>query len=606
MTYILVADPNDQKREKLAQVLNGIGYDVVHAAQEQTLLEQITSKNIELVCLSPSFSNLDYASLLNPAQRDMSHINTYLPILMIIDNLEEDYISGFLDMGADDFISSSFQVRLVETRVESVLGLRWSDNHTKSNISEYIEFAEDIQEYVLPMGFQFIHASTIEHLSELIVNTGQAIANADGATLYLRIDDELIFTYLKTTSLDIRMGGETGTKIPFEPIPLNHEDGSPNHQNISTHVALTGKLIHVQNVYDIEKFDFSATHEFDRQNNYTTRSCLTVPLKDNNDDVIAVLQLLNSKDAQGEIIPFKKNDILAIEGLGTQGAIAITNLLLLQERTKLIKFETDVQVGRTVQASFLPKSLPKLEDYQVAAEFLPAREVAGDFYDVFEIHPGTMAFVIADVCDKGVPAALYMALTRSLLRSFLLQRRKLSWAADALEKGGIFDKDNLNIGAMTDGLVRTNSYLVEHHAELIMFATMFFGILNTRTGSLAYINAGHNPPIILSSDGKKEFLEPTGPVVGIMADAKFGLEKTQLDPGDVLMMFTDGVPEARSPDGSFFTDEALEDLLQSDDELLEDIDGLLLNVKQTLMTFIDIAPQYDDITMLAVRRHKEK
>jgi phosphoserine phosphatase RsbU/P len=282
-------------------------------------------------------------------------------------------------------------------------------------------------------------------------------------------------------------------------------------------------------------------------------------------------------------------------------------------REEFLKMERDLQVAHQIQEGFLPKELPHPEGWEVAARFSPAREVAGDFYDAFMLSQGRrMGFVIADVVDKGVPAALFMALVRSLTRAFAQQNYSLSWTnvleADASDVTGGFSRPRGRAGgipstgttALQNAVLLTNNYIVENHMDLNMFATLFFGLLDPSNGRLAYINAGHNPPFIVSPDGVlKATLKGTGPAVGMFPAENFRIEQAQIDPGDILYAYTDGVTEARDPSRSFFTEKRLRSLLS---DPVDSAAGLLERVHGSLREFMAGAMQYDDITMLAVRR----
>jgi sigma-B regulation protein RsbU (phosphoserine phosphatase) len=171
------------------------------------------------------------------------------------------------------------------------------------------------------------------------------------------------------------------------------------------------------------------------------------------------------------------------------------------------KIEHDVDIARDIQLSFLPRELPKPDGWEIAAYFAPAREVAGDFYDAFSMAQGRrVGFVIADVCDKGVGAALFMALTRSLTRAFAQQNYNLNLMDGIGENVPIEGRRRRlpSIGSMAlqNAVVLTNAYITTNHSELNYFATLFFGMVDPLTGALAYINGGHCPPIILGSDGQ--------------------------------------------------------------------------------------------------------
>ena len=257
-----------------------------------------------------------------------------------------------------------------------------------------------------------------------------------------------------------------------------------------------------------------------------------------------------------------------------------------------------------------PCELPQPEGWQVAARFQPAREVAGDFYDAFFISQGRrVGFVIADVVDKGVPAALFMALVRSLTRAFAQQHYALSWT-DALEsspssrkgKGKKSSRRLPSTGtiALHNAVLLTNNYILDNHMDLNMFATLFFGMFDPRTGELAYINAGHNPPYIVSQEGQiKAKLVSTGPAVGMFPGVDFQIEYGKLEPGDILFAYTDGVTEARAPNGDFLTEKRLEALISHH---FGTATAIIDHIDEVLQDFIADAVQFDDITMIAVSR----
>lgn len=274
---------------------------------------------------------------------------------------------------------------------------------------------------------------------------------------------------------------------------------------------------------------------------------------------------------------------------------------------ELLGYERELEIGREIQLGFLPDSLPEPDDWEISVRFRPARTVAGDFYDVFELaNRRRLALVVADVCDKGVGAALFMALIRSLLRHTAEQSGLQSLiAADLLgeETAGVWQEQSRAIpvvGAtpLLNAVVGTNNYLTRNHIRQGYFATMFFGVLDPLTGNLVYINGGHNPPVLVSaSGGEPVLLEPTGPAVGVIPDVSFSLGYAQVSPGDTLFVYTDGVTEARSPSGRFFgEDQMLKHLTATavrGEELLDHMDG-------ALGEFVGPAEQSDDITMLAV------
>lgn len=285
-------------------------------------------------------------------------------------------------------------------------------------------------------------------------------------------------------------------------------------------------------------------------------------------------------------------------------------------RRSVVVSHRDMHIGRQIQASFLPQTLPTIEGWESAASFQPAREVGGDFYDLFTMTQNRrVAIMIADVCDKGVNAALFMALFRSLLRAFASQRHSMSWA-DMLDdsyvpatRAGKSRRQTavtiIGANALVNAVLLTNAYILENHHHARMYASLFFGILDPGSGSLVYVNGGHPPPLLLGHDGStRAVLEPTGPVVGIFPDADFGIEQLHIEPHETLFCYTDGVVDARNSDGTFFGEARLNGLLA---QPIPTVDTLVQTVEQAVYQHIHNAQPFDDITMLALRRtHAEE
>ena len=247
--------------------------------------------------------------------------------------------------------------------------------------------------------------------------------------------------------------------------------------------------------------------------------------------------------------------------------------------------ERELEIGREIQRGFLPDSLPTTDGWELRAHFRPARQVAGDFYDAFALPGGRMALVLADVCGKGVGAALFMALFRSLLRALA----EPQFAAAATTRDGLC--------ATVQG---TNDYIARTHGRANMFATAFMAVLDPATGALEYVNAGHEPPVILDAgSAPRARLEPTGPALGLLPDLQFTVASERLDIGETLFAYTDGVVDARDPDDAAFGEDRLMSLLRMEPgpaaSLLERIDA-------ALSAHITTAAQFDDVAMLAMRR----
>jgi sigma-B regulation protein RsbU (phosphoserine phosphatase) len=269
-----------------------------------------------------------------------------------------------------------------------------------------------------------------------------------------------------------------------------------------------------------------------------------------------------------------------------------------------LRVERDLEIARDIQRGFLPQELPSLPGWEIATRFDPAYEVAGDFYDVFFLTNKTrLGFIVADVCDKGIGSALYMGLSRSLLRAFAQQNYTVNWA-DVLGGKGKRDtragKTGVGVTALSNAITITNNYIATNHGQSNMFATLFFGILNPENGAVSYVNAGHNPPLIIGANKQvKARLHNTSMPIGMFPDVEFGIEVAQLDPGDMLLAFTDGVTEAKNTADEQYTDERLEMLMTAAPDSAE---ALLAYVQADVKLHVGLAPQSDDITMLALRR----
>jgi serine phosphatase RsbU (regulator of sigma subunit) len=253
-----------------------------------------------------------------------------------------------------------------------------------------------------------------------------------------------------------------------------------------------------------------------------------------------------------------------------------------RERLHARSLERELEIGREIQMSFLPDSLPQPAGWEIAASFHPARQVAGDFYDAFSLPDGRIGLVIADVCDKGVGAALYMALFRTLIRA-------------GAEAGA-----SANGASMTSSLIaRVNDYIATTHGRANMFATIFFAVLDPVSGRVAFVNAGHEPAAVMAPAGVRARLAPTGPAAGLLPERQFRTAETVVEKGETLLAFTDGVTEARGPDGQLFGQERLLRLLA---EPSPSAAARLARIADAIRAHAAGADPSDDLTLLAAWR----
>ena len=256
-----------------------------------------------------------------------------------------------------------------------------------------------------------------------------------------------------------------------------------------------------------------------------------------------------------------------------------------REQTYAAGLARELDIGRRIQQGFLPARLPASDGWELAARFAPARQVAGDFYDAFALPHRRVAVLVADVCDKGVGAALFMALFRSLFRALAEQRFASAPPGDP------------PAAALLDVITSTNDYIGRTHSDANMFATVFFGVLDLASGSLWYANGGHEAPVVLAADGSvRARLGVTGPAVGLMPDLAFRVEEARVGPGEQLLAFTDGVLDARAPSGETFGEERMLRCAASSPG------AALEAIERGMAEFCAGEPAFDDVTMLAVRR----
>lgn len=239
----------------------------------------------------------------------------------------------------------------------------------------------------------------------------------------------------------------------------------------------------------------------------------------------------------------------------------------------------ELNVASEIQQSILPRNFISDSDVDMFAKMVAAKEIGGDFYDFFWLDDAKskLALVIADVSGKGVPAALFMTVTRTLLR------------ANAY----------LHVNNPGDCLTRVNVALHKDNTN-VMFVTTFYGILDIKTGVFTYSNAGHNPPHIIRKNGEIETMTKLhGMALGVMEDIKYGQDQITLEPSDVLFLFTDGVTEAENGTGSLYSDAKLIEQLTRYHDLAAS--ELINTIRSEITTYAAGTPQSDDITMLAIR-----
>ncbi len=267
----------------------------------------------------------------------------------------------------------------------------------------------------------------------------------------------------------------------------------------------------------------------------------------------------------------------ALQSLAAQIASA---LYRAEEYARALAHQKAIQeltVAAEIQASFLPASLPSIAGWQLAAALRPARQTSGDFYDLMELPDGCLGLLIADVTDKGTGAALFMALSRTLIRTYAFEYPE-----------------------QPDQALHVANTRILLDSRSSMFVTVFYGILDPASGTLRYCNAGHNPPYLLRAHAEPQPLRNTGIPLGIERDTSWTAETVRLEPDDLLVLYTDGITEAQNASGELFDVERLLDAAGSCPEhtALAVQDAILVAVDR----FVGDAAQFDDLTLMTLVR----
>lgn len=415
--------------------------------------------------------------------------------------------------------------------------------------------------------------------ASLLRNAGQAIASAfDFEKLLSVINSELVKLTINEFWISLYTVFEPGVKY------LKLQSGRSNGRFLDLSeiaVDFRAPSLVPEGVMSIEK----------------PRSLLIEPLFFKEDQIgIIVFDILWCRDGltyeilRQHISSSLKGALLMKKVQEQALALELANVQLQKlrdaEHAYLEAVKHELELGREIQSSFLPREIPQVAGWEICPAFQPAREVSGDFYDVFTLPDGKVVLVLSDVSGKDVSAALFMGMIRTLIRA--LSEQAVSDGSDPL-----------------DAVKLTNKYLINHHYGnngRYMYATLFMAVLDPVLSTFTYVNAGHNPPaIVMANGGVRKWIETTGPAVGIIPDGQFGCNKLYIAPGELLFIYTDGVTEARSPDGELFTKKRLSSIL---DNPPASASATVSQVECAVKHHCEGKAQSDDITMLVVQRTK--
>jgi phosphoserine phosphatase RsbU/P len=389
----------------------------------------------------------------------------------------------------------------------------------------------------------------LDELLKIILDTALESVRGERGTLYL-LDKER---------------GELWSRVLIgsEQVKINLPVGT----GIAGYVAATGDVVNIRDAYLDPRFN----PEIDKITGFHTTSMLCMPLKDKEDEIIGVFQLLNKRNGS-----FNEEDESFISALSVHAAIAIENARLYQQEQEKIRIENEMTAAGEVQKSLFPKHLPTVSGYEFAASNAPARKVSGDLYDFFNCTGNRVAFCLGDVSGKGLPASLLMANLQATLR----------------------DQQLLDL-SVQECIIRSNNLLYGNTSS-DKFITLFYGILDPEHHRFSYVNAGHDFPMYFGNGSEPKRLSTEGIPIGVIENYPYREDSLRLNKGDLVVVYSDGICEAMNPSQEPFGEKRLEQLIAAHRNVSagELIDIIINDVKR----FTGNEPQMDDMTLVIIRR----
>jgi sigma-B regulation protein RsbU (phosphoserine phosphatase) len=389
----------------------------------------------------------------------------------------------------------------------------------------------------------------LDKLLSLILDTALKIVEGDRGTLYL-VDAKKKELWSKVLR---------GAELVTIRLPLG--------KGIAGYVGATGDTLNIIDAYADPRFN----PEFDRKTGYRTSTILCMPMRNKDGDIIGVLQLLNKRKGA-----FTKDDEHFINALSIHAAIAIENARLYEEEKAYHRMREEVRLAARIQGDLLPKVHPAIPGYDVAGTSIPAQEVGGDYFDYIPVDAERWALALGDVSGKGLPASLVMANLQATLR------------------GQTYP------GVSVKECVARSNRLLHRSTSPEKFVTLFYGILDTTAHRLVFSNAGHDNPYFYSGDAPVRRLATGGIVLGAIDEYPFQEEAVDLAPGDLLVIYSDGIAEAMNAKGGFFGEERIAETIAKhrDATAAELMEKILAAARK----FAGKHPQSDDMTLLILKR----
>jgi sigma-B regulation protein RsbU (phosphoserine phosphatase) len=394
-------------------------------------------------------------------------------------------------------------------------------------------------------------SENLDSLLEYIMQKSQKVMGAEAASLMLVISE--------TNELEFKVAlGPKATKVkPFR-LPIG--------KGISGWVAETGEAVLIPDAYSDPRFDPS----FDKRSGFKTNTMLCVPMIYKS-KIVGVMTLINKLDGK----PFNDNDQRLFTIFASQAALSIENARLLYAAIEKERLDKELQVASEIQNLLIPQSIPESSFLDIAAAYIPCKEVGGDFYDIIKLDENRFILVVADVSGKGIPGALVVSNMQATLRAFL------EYSSELLPV----------VSKLNESIIRQTTS--------DRYITFFIGLYDHKKSTLTYINAGHNPPILINGSKKMLELKAGGIFIGFMP-WEFEMESVPFNKGDKLIMYTDGLVEAMNGKEEEFEMKRLKKTLRESSkmncrELKEEI---LIRINK----HIGSEPMSDDFTLLITQK----
>lgn len=424
--------------------------------------------------------------------------------------------------------------------------------NSEDKLSEMQELIEEMN-YVYKISHSISENKPLDVLLKEIMESCKVLMNAEASSLMIYDEKENNLVFRVAT-------GEKGEIVKQISIELG--------EGIAGWVAENREPLLIEDCYKDPRFN----PEFDKKSNFKTKSMLCVPLI-HREKLVGVIQVINKKNDK----VFTERDLNVFNILASQCAISIENAKLVTVQIQQEALNREIKIARDIQQNLLPSKLPEINGINISATLIPAKQVGGDYYNIYKINDNETLFLICDVTGKSISASLIVStIYSSIVTYFDLKKDK-------------FD--------LKDFVRCLNRVLIESTTSE-KFVTAWFGIYNSETKIITSINAGHNTTFIFKKDGALIELIKGGVFLGI-SDMDFESEEFQMETGDVLLYYTDGVPEAMNVNVEQYSDERLISIVQKN--INSDVQDILNELLNDVKSFVKDADQSDDITIGVVK-----